>query len=896
MPLDLAFVGRSPEDLLAFLTEILQSSTQYSLIGEDLDGKIVLWNEGARRLYGYTAAEVLGKARAGILHPPEDVAAGVPALVLQGALRDGSWEGLLARIRKNGERFLARAVVTPHYDASGRHVGYLLISSDVTREAPAVESVEKFHSLLEAAPDAMMIADPQGRIAVVNAQTEKLFGFSRAELIGRPVEFLVPERFRHGHMAHRTRYSAQPRARALGDGGTQFGLCKGGREFPAEISLSPLDVAGQSYVIATVRDATRSRSASLQRLREVLASSPAVLGRLTVVEDRIEAVSWISDNVREIFGYAPEATLGSEWWRTNIDPSDHERIWSQVRADLRTRGYTIQEFRFRHATGHYCWTRCEIRLIRGESGEPSEAVAAWSDITASKAAEMEQAQLREQFHQVQKLESVGRLAGGVAHDFNNLLTVINGYADMLLKEADPDDPVRESVAEIRQAGQRAAELVGQLLLLSRNQIRQPREVNLNEIVVEVGKLLNRVIREDIRVELVLSPSLGNVLADPGQLHQVLMNLAINARDAMPSAGALLIETSNVELADDYVDQHAEVKAGSYVQLMVSDTGTGMTKDVLEHLFEPFFTTKRAGEGTGLGLATVYGIVKQSGGSIWVYSEPGVGTTFKIYFPRIYSEAKTVVESVAPPLSLSGSETILVVEDQSQLRKMAVSVLRSHGYQVLEAADGEDALLRVESHEGPIHLLLTDVVMPGMSGRELADRLKPLYPEMETIYMSGYSERAGLDRQMLESAGAYLAKPFSPEALAVKVRELLGSPRGARTILVADDEPGMRRFLRKVLEGAGYQVLEAKDGKEAVRQIEASTVDLLITDLAMPEQEGVETIMGVRRTNPLLKIIAMSGVFPTALLKAVSRLGAHATLIKPIQADELLETVARLMGG
>jgi CheY-like chemotaxis protein len=378
--------------------------------------------------------------------------------------------------------------------------------------------------------------------------------------------------------------------------------------------------------------------------------------------------------------------------------------------------------------------------------------------------------------QAQKLESVGRLAGGVAHDFNNLLTVINGYSDMLIGELSPDEALHELVTEIRTAGERAAALSGQLLVLSRKQVVQTREVNLNDIIVEVEKMLGRVIGEDIRLESVLDPSLGSVRADPGQMHQILMNLSVNARDAMPNGGTLLIETTNIDLEEGIAGLHAEVPAGHYVQLKVIDTGVGMTQEVMSHLFEPFFTTKKAGEGTGLGLATVYGIVKQCGGSVWVYSQPGQGTNFMIYLPRIESTGTAERGPALAAPTVRGTETILVVEDQDQLRKMTVRVLQDHGYKVLEAASPEAALVHSKSYDGTIHLLLTDVVMPGMTGPQVADQIKPLRPAMEVVFMSGYSERALSDPKVMESAAAYLAKPFSPKSLTVKVREVLDSTR------------------------------------------------------------------------------------------------------------------------
>ncbi len=506
-----------------------------------------------------------------------------------------------------------------------------------------------------------------------------------------------------------------------------------------------------------------------QRLRHVVASSPAVLFTLGINGNNIEGVSWISDNVREVLGYPPEATIGAGWWMNGTHPDDLAMVRAHAAGDLLARGYMECEFRFRHADGDYRWTRCEIRRIHDETGLRSEGVGAWSDITGRKLAENEQARLREQLQQAQKLESVGRLAGGIAHDFNNLLTVINGYSSMLLKQMPPGDWIHEGLAEIQLAGERAAALSRQLLMLSRKSVVQTRNVNLNDIVAEVEKMLERVIGEDIRVESLLDPALGYVLADPGRWNQVLMNLAVNARDAMPRGGTLRIQTANLDPAGSDGQQQ--------VQLQVSDTGVGMSQEILSHLFEPFFTTKKPGEGTGLGLATVYGIVQQCGGSIQVHSEPGSGTTFTISLPRIDApgagEAHTIGLSIA-----RGAETILVVEDQDQLRKLAVRVLRKYGYQVLEAAGPAQALACSHDCEGEIHLVLTDIVMPEMSGIDLAGQLLQTRPALKIAFMSGYSEKVNQESRRLLLADAYLAKPFSPETLAATVREVLDKPAQA----------------------------------------------------------------------------------------------------------------------
>jgi hypothetical protein len=382
----------------------------------------------------------------------------------------------------------------------------------------------------------------------------------------------------------------------------------------------------------------------------------------------------------------------------------------------------------------------------------------------------ERKNLEEQFSQAQRLESIGRLAGGVAHDFNNLLTVINGYAAVILSDLSPTSPLAHKVAEISAAGQRAAALTEQLLAFSRRQLVQPRVLNLNHVISDIEKMLRRLIGEDIELVIKLSTDLGNTKADVGQLQQVIVNLAVNARDAMPQGGSLIIETSNVFLDEDYCFTHPQVRPGAYVILGVTDTGTGMTPEVQQRIFEPFFTTKPQGTGTGLGLATVHGMVRQSGGWIWVYSEPGSGTTFKIYLPGT-DEAVPRPHAIVKT-DLRGNETILVVEDQDEVRTLAVTVLERYGYRVLSAAGGEEAIALAKGFQGTIHLLLTDIVMPGMNGRSLATQLAA-ERTLRVLFMSGYTEDAIAHRGILDAGLEYIQKPFTPESLAAKVREVLG---------------------------------------------------------------------------------------------------------------------------
>jgi signal transduction histidine kinase len=395
------------------------------------------------------------------------------------------------------------------------------------------------------------------------------------------------------------------------------------------------------------------------------------------------------------------------------------------------------------------------------------------DLTERKRVEAALQVSEERFRQAQKMEAIGRLAGGVAHDFNNLLVVILSYSDLLLRDAAPGSEAHEGLTEIHRAGERAAALTQQLLAFSRKQVLQPRLLDPNHLVAGMEKLLKRLIGEDIDLVTVLDSGVGRVKADPGQLEQVLLNLAVNARDAMPDGGKLTVETANVEIDQATARLQGGVQAGRYVLVAVSDTGVGMDDGTRARIFEPFFTTKEQGKGTGLGLAMVYGIVQQSGGHLTVYSEPGHGTTFKIYLPLVDAPAAAEAPAAEPALP-RGRETVLVVEDEASVRGLVGQVLRGKGYTVLEASQGEEALAIVESHPGPIHMMLTDVVMPVMSGRQLADRVAQIRPGMRTLFASGYPDGAITRHGVLTEGTAFLQKPFTPDRLERKVREVLSA--------------------------------------------------------------------------------------------------------------------------
>jgi PAS domain S-box-containing protein len=471
-------------------------------------------------------------------------------------------------------------------------------------------------------------------------------------------------------------------------------------------------------------------------------------------------------------GYSREELLGLTF-REITHPDDLARDETLVAQLLSgdVSSFTVEK-RYRRKDGGVVWANLLLSLHRSPSGDPLHFIAVVEDITGQKRAEEERRNLERQLLQAQKMESIGRLAGGVAHDFNNHLTVINGYCAMLLDEMDPADPLRESVDEILLAGNRAAALTQQLLTFSRKQVAEPRVISLNDVVADARKMLSRLIGDDVEIVTNLDAGAGSVVADSSQINQVLMNLAINARDAMPGGGRIIVETSNTDLDEGYAAQHAGVEAGPYVLLSITDTGAGMTPEVVQHIFDPFFTTKEIGMGTGLGLSTVYGIVRQAGGWIWVYSEPGRGSTFKIYLPRAGAAPERPAAPVSAMESPRGTETVLVVEDQPEVRKLTLAMLESQGYRLLEAASGSEALSLCQRYPERIHLLITDVVMPGMTGRELAMRLVALRPSLKTLYTSGHGVTAIAHEGVLEAGAAYLSKPFSPAQLAAKVREVL----------------------------------------------------------------------------------------------------------------------------
>jgi two-component system cell cycle sensor histidine kinase/response regulator CckA len=528
----------------------------------------------------------------------------------------------------------------------------------------------------------------------------------------------------------------------------------------------PTETGRIKRYIGVGQDVTAWRRAeeAIKQSREYLNQLINRIGDPIFAIDRDHRFVLVNDAMCTFAGWKREELLGKTIRQLRLPKEEADSIWKQESLIFESGQDSVVEEEATDAQGN-THTIISTKTLLTDSAGNLQIVAIMRDITERK-------RLEAQFLQAQKMEAIGTLAGGVAHDFNNLLTVIKGYTELLLEEIAPDDPRCFYLQQIQKAGQQAASLISQLLAFSRKQILHPEILDLNRSVEEMSTMLRRVIREDIELVAIARPGLGLISADPAQIQQIVMNLAVNARDAMPQGGRLTIETANVEFDEEYVRAHPMVKPGPYVMLAISDNGIGMDAATQARIFEPFFTTKGQGKGTGLGLSTVYGIVKQSNGFIWAYSEPGKGTTFKTYFPRVEGE---VTESTAERRfepEFQGSETILLVEDEESVRTLAGRILREQGYDVLEAGSGTEALDIARKHGGEIHVVVTDVIMPGMSGKDLVSQLKIARPGIKSLYISGYPDDAIAHHGILDSGVTFLQKPFTVESLTRKIREVM----------------------------------------------------------------------------------------------------------------------------
>jgi two-component system cell cycle sensor histidine kinase/response regulator CckA len=883
--------------------------------------------------------------------------------------------------------------------------------SRVRHQLAVTTKILPFRELLESTPDAMVIVNEAGEIVLINSQTEKLFGYDREDLLGHPVERLIPARFQDRHRDQRAAYFSDPRVRALGAGPELYAIRKDGQEFPVEISLSPLKTAEGVLVTAAIRDISERKrvegqihklnlqlqakdqlqllldstaeaiysidadgactlcNASCLRLlgysrdSELLTKNMHALMHHTRPDGRAypeeeckilqafrqgkgthvtDEVLWRADGTSfpaEYWSYpvrhngravgsvvtffditqrkkSEEALRRSESrYRSMIESAPYgifrvdqngciamansalaamlgyqvpaEVLGLNVGADVYLNSMEQQhardhasedpavgyEAKWRRKDGKPITVRLGGRRLPDDDELPGGFEVFVEDITAHRS-------LQKQFEHSQKMEAVGRLAGGVAHDFNNLLMIIGGYAQLL--DESPADPkkVVEYATRIQDASSKAATVTRQLLAFSRKQVLEPTVLDLSYVVKDLAKMLPRLLGEDVETVLELDPQVGTVRADRGQIEQVIVNLAVNARDAMPQGGRLTIATSNVALDASYY-QGVEVPPGQYVLLAVNDTGVGMDATTQVHIFEPFYTTKEAGKGTGLGLAMVYGIVKQSQGFIWVYSEPDKGSIFKIYLPRVDAPADSEQSLQLVQAPSTGTETILLVEDEAPLRNVCRVYLESKGYTVLEAGNAKEAMKLCQSHDLPIHVLITDIVMPGLGGLELAKSALVLRPALSVVLVSGYTDRA-LDREAIGLA-KFLQKPFSFDALARTVRSLLDKNR---EILLIEDSKFMRIAVHRALTGAGYTVHTANHGEAGLSAAREILPDLILLDLGLPTISGLDVLKALKRdaitkSIPVIVLSALSEQSKEELLNE----GAAAWVEK---SDKLLE--------
>ena len=725
---------------------------------------MVIWvNSAFEQLTGYTHAEIVGQSTR-VLKSGQNSQALYEEMwrtILGGRI----WRGELTNRRKDGSLYDEEMTITPVQDRKGEITHYIAIKLDISERRQAEANLLSLTERLSLATGVAKVGVWEWDLAS-NALTWDATMF---EIYGFP--FVVPMPYEKWSAAvypedlPAVEATLREAIDEKGRGSADFRiiLADGTVRNVSTVGRVVLDEhANVSRVIGTTQDITERKKTEnkLRQLATIVESSDdAIVSR--TLDGTIQ--SW-NGAAERMYEYSAAEAIGKP---ISILYPHGQRDEILANLEKIKRGDIVRNFETIRATkdGKQIHIALTVSPIKDVSGRIVGASAIGRDITESK-------QMEDMFRQAQKMEAVGRLAGGVAHDFNNMLSVIIGYSELLLERADTDGQVRKQCEEIKRAGDRAASLTRQLLAFSRQQVLEPRVLNLNTSVAEIEKMLRRLIGEDIDLRTSLDPTLGLVKADPGQIEQVIMNLALNARDAMPGGGKLIIETSNTELDDEYALHHPPCIVGRYVILAVTDSGVGMSQETKARIFEPFFTTKELGKGTGLGLSTVYGVAKQSGGYIWVYSEPGQGSVFKLYLPRVDGSEVQIRPAKSAPELLPGTETVLLVEDEQSVRALTRNLLEQGGYTVLEADNGAHAVEIAKQHHGPIHLLLTDVVMPGMNGPAVAEMILPIHPEAKALYVSGYSSSFGTQTGLVPAGANLFQKPFSRAALLRKVRNLL----------------------------------------------------------------------------------------------------------------------------
>ena len=810
------------EETLQLLSSAVEQSKESIVITDtelDLPGpRIVFVNPAFTKMTGYTAVEALGQTPRILQGPHSDRA--VLRRLRETLSRGDTFEGETINYRKNGTEFHMEWQIAPIRNANGKTTHFVALQRDITErkhaEAALKNSEARTKAIVHSSLDCIVTIDHEGKILDFNPAAEKVFGYARAEVLGRELaQVIIPpslrERHRHGMM----RYLTTGEARVIGKRIEIVAIRSDGREFPVELAITRIGAEALPTFTGFIRDISERKRAERQlniqyAISHALAeSSSAEQATPKILQVMCDNFGWDVSGLWSVDSREGVLRCAEIWSAPNIPLDEFKaasrqltfahnvglpgRVWASGQpawiADVAQDGNFPRALAAKQAGLHAafafpiligCRVSSVIEIFSREVREPDEDLLRTLAVLGSQLGQFfQRRQLEDQLFQSQKLETVGKLAGGIAHDFNSILTAILGQSELLLGDLPAGSPLARSATEINKAAGRAATLTRQILAYGRKAFLRPESLDLNQVIVSMEGMFCDLMGDDVDVRIDPAEGLRAVKADAGQIEQVIMNVAINAREAMPNGGKLTLETSNVSFDQESVGRYPELKPGDYVMLAITDTGTGMSEEVKTRVFEPFFTTKGVGQGTGLGLSTCYGIIKQSGGHISVYSEPGRGTTFKIYLPQVELQKKIPIQRLDSPDLPRGTETILLAEDDPALREMAATLLRRLGYTVLTAANGVEALsLNHQRDTGHIDLLFTDVVMPHMSGKELADRVRALYPHTQILFTSAYTENAIVHQGVLDQGVALLQKPFTPSALALKVREVLDQP-GAR---------------------------------------------------------------------------------------------------------------------
>jgi PAS domain S-box-containing protein len=765
---------------LAFIASVLQTIPGLVFVWDAEDRRCVLNNQRVAEFFGLSASQCQDLPHAALLsrvHPEDQtIYAGVLTRLLK--LDRGEIDRCEYRLRNHaGEyQWMFQQTQVSHWIPSGR-AKYLVATATLIDALPnefdrttsrTRESELRYRTLFETIEDAVVLIDETGTILEANPAVTRLFGYSNLELLGANIGTLIPEPHRSRHPQYLQRYLDTGSRRVSGSSVEQIARRKDGRLFPIRLSLGEMELNGELYFTGMIQNL--SERAQAERERRELAEIVEKSGDCVAVLSLDGLVQYLNPLGLKFIGREALEQVRGVCFSEFLQGEDARRFRDELIPEVLRSGIATGELQLKSSVSNSVESLASMLFLLNDeiTGQP-RAIAAVNRV------ETEKRRLEQQFRQAQKMEAVGRLAGGVAHDFNNLLTVINGYCDLLGAEAMVPSHQRELIHEIHQAGLRAANLTRQLLAFSRNSVVSLSEVHFGKTVASMERMLERLIGEDIRFVIRTDPTLGTVQADSGQIEQVILNLIVNARDAIPTRGTITIETANSPINEEEARRLGACPPGDYVRLSIIDDGCGMSGETKSHLFEPFFTTKGQGKGTGLGLATVFGIVKKFDGFIHVESELAKGTGFHLFFPRLVRPIPTasVMSDSKPPAR--GKELILLVEDEVSVRRLARLLLQQMGYQVIEAQNGEQALQRVQAKQGKIDLVLTDVVMPELSGRELIDLLRNRYPQIKVLFMSGYTDDEVFRNGVSMDTVAFLQKPFTAESLARKVREVLDNP-------------------------------------------------------------------------------------------------------------------------